>query len=226
MQALIHDLQRLREQRHVFEDRFQAGRVLADMLQAKYARKKSAIILAIPAGGVPVGMELRDALSLAFDLMIVRKLKIPDNPEAGFGAMTLEGKCFLNEALVSRLNLTSSRIEEEKKRVLSELENRNEIFREAHPAPEVTGKNVILADDGLASGFTMLASIKTVKSLGAERIIVAVPTAPRDSLRRLEYDVDEIFCPNIRSAPYFAVAEAYRCWRDLDEEEIRDFLGL
>ena len=118
------------------------------------------------------------------------------------------------------LQLSPSQIEAEKERVSLELEKRNELFRRGRPFPDLTGKKVILVDDGLASGFTMLASADRAKKAGALETAVAVPTAPQRSAELLLSEVDRIWCANIRTGPYFAVAEAYQNWYDLSEKEV------
>ena len=224
MNTTIYEIEELREQRQVFANRFEAGEILARMLESDYAHIENGMILAIPSGGVPVGIKLRETLALPLDLIIVRKLQIPGNTEAGFGAMTLNGSTFFNNSLLSRLGLSPAQVEAEKKRVAMELEKRNRLFRKGRPFPDIAGKRVILVDDGLASGFTMLASIDTVKKAGASETVVAVPTAPQSSVDRISGRVDKIYCANIRTTPYFAVAEAYLAWHDLDEEEVMELL--
>ena len=220
MKPEIFEIQELREQRQIFTDRFEAGETLGRMLQSKYAHREDGMILAIPSGGVPVGIKVRETLGLPLDLMIVRKLQIPGNTEAGFGAMTLDGTTFFNNDLLSQLGLSPSQIETEKRRVAMELKRRNRLFRQNRPFPDLAGKSVILVDDGLASGFTMLASIHMVKIAGASETAVAVPTAPQRSIDAISSEADKIYCANIRTKPFFAVAEAYRHWYDLDEEEV------
>jgi predicted phosphoribosyltransferase len=139
--------------------------------------------------------------------------------------MALDGTTFLNQTLVAELRLTPTRIEAEKRRVAMELERRNAMFRGGRPFPDLTGKRVVLVDDGLASGFTMLASLDTAKKAQARETVVAVPTAPQSAIDRILPEVDKIFCANIRTAPYFAVAEAYQYWYDLDEKEVIDLLS-
>jgi putative phosphoribosyl transferase len=225
MRTVIHEIEKFRDQRYLFNDRFEAGEILAKMLESEYAHIEEGMVLAVPAGGVPVGIRVRDILGLSFDLIIVRKLKIPGNPEAGFGAMTLDGKTFFNESLLAGLHLRDSQIEAEKTRVRSELENRNALFRRGRPFPDLAGKRVILVDDGLASGFTMLAAVHMVKKAGARETVVAVPTAPLRTIEHISAEADKIFCPNIRTAFRFAVAEAYRHWYDLDEKEVQTLLA-
>ena len=220
----IHDIEKFREKRQVFTDRFEAGEILGMMLQSEYNHAEKGMILAIPSGGVPVGIKVSEILGLPLDLLIVRKLQIPGNPEAGFGAMTLDGTAFYNEALLAELHLSPAQIEAEKKRVAIELGKRNNAFRKGRPLSDLSGKQVILVDDGLASGFTMLASIDMTKKAKARETVVAVPTAPQRSIDRILPEADEIYCANIRTTPYFAVAEAYRRWYDLSEKEVLDLL--
>ena len=222
--AEIHEMKNFRDDRHVFRDRADAGKMLAMMLQPEYPLPNGLMVLAIPSGGVPVGLMVSRSLNLPFDLVIARKLKIPDNPEAGFGAMAQDGTTFLNDRLLAGLHLSEAQIEEEKKRVAGELKKRNALFRHHRPFPSLAGKKVVLVDDGLASGFTMQAAIDMVKKAGVSQITVAVPTAPLRTVERISTVVDKIYCINIRTAPFFAVAEAYRHWHDLDEQEVTEML--
>jgi len=224
MKAELFEKKELRNEAHIFQDRFQAGQVLAEMLAPHYREAPEAAILAIPAGGVPVGSRISEELKIPFDLIIVRKIQIPGNAEAGFGAMTPEGSVFLNEELLSYLNLSPAQIEAQKNMVKKDLEERNRLFRAGRPFPDLSGKSVILVDDGLASGFTMMASVDTAKKKGAGRIAVAVPTAPLRSIKRIEHLVNEIYCANIRETAYFAVADAYKEWYDLSREEVLQLL--
>lgn len=220
MKARLHEIDEFRNRQYVFRDRSHAGKVLAAMLSPEYGKAKDTLVLAIPSGGVPVALELSDSLDCPMDLLIVRKLQIPGNPEAGFGAMTMEGAVFLNEPLLAELRLSRDQIEEEKRKVKVELEKRNDLFRKGRPFPHLDKRSVILVDDGLASGYTMTASIHEVKRKNAARTILAVPTAPLSAIRRIGDLVDEIYCPNVREGPFFAVAGAYEDWYDLDREEV------
>jgi putative phosphoribosyl transferase len=224
MKVSIYELKKFRDKRYVFADRWDAGLTLASMIRSTYGQIKDGIVLAIPSGGVPVGMKVSETLDLSFDLAIVRKLQIPGNPEAGFGAITLDGSVFINEPLLVELNLSQDQIEEEKKRVQDELTVRNNLFREGRPFPSLKGKSVIIVDDGIASGYTMLASVYMAKEQTTLKTIVAVPTAPMRSIEKVASKVDAVFCPNVRTAPYFAVAEAYRQWHDLSREEVIELL--
>jgi putative phosphoribosyl transferase len=225
MTAMVHEIKALRNRYHVFRDRLHGGEVLGQMLASEYKSSEGLIVLAIPSGGVPVGLKVRERLGCPMDLMIVRKLQIPGNTEAGFGAMTLDGSLFLNERLLSDLELTPSQIEKESQRVRSELSERNALFRKGKPLQDVTGKTVILVDDGLASGYTMMASVYETEKKQARRTVVAVPTAPMTTIHRLESGVDAIYCPNIREGLQFSVAGAYEKWHDLGRQEVVDLLA-
>jgi putative phosphoribosyl transferase len=225
MTAKVHEIRKLRNRYQVFRDRLHAGEVLGQMLAPEYKSGEGLIVLAIPSGGVPVGLKVRERLGCPMDLLIVRKLQIPGNTEAGFGAMTLDESLFLNERLLSDLALTPSQIEEETQKVRSELSERNALFRKGKPPQDVRGKTVILVDDGLASGYTMMASIYETEKKRAKRTIVAIPTAPMTSIHRLESGVDAIYCPNIREGLQFSVAGAYEKWHDLSRQEVMDMLA-
>ena len=222
--AKINEIRKYRNQIRVFEDRFEAGEVLSQMVSPKYKLKKGIIVLAIPSGGVPVGIKIAEKMQSSFDLVIVRKIQIPGNTEAGFGAMACDGSVFLNESLLQRIDVKPSQIEEQANIVKKELEKRNKMFRQGKPFPELTGKTVILVDDGLASGYTMMASIYMVKKMGARKTVIAVPTAPLRSLEEVETGVEEIYCANIRQGPVFAVADAYRHWYDLSQAKVMGLL--
>lgn len=218
MTATIIEDPDLRNKSFVFEDRVEAGEHLARMLQQ--FRGKDAIVLAIPSGGVPVGLAVSSYLELPFDLLIIRKIPIPGNTEAGFGAISLEGDMLLNESMVKMLGLSKEEIDELAEPVRAELQSRNRIFREGRPWPELKGKIVILVDDGLASGYTMMTAVRMVKRRGPSMVVVAVPTASLSTAKLLAPEADMIVCPNIRSGYSFAVADAYKNWYDLSKEEV------
>lgn len=211
-----------RNKTYVFKDRFDAGEILAKKLM--WYKGKNAYILAIPAGGVQVAYALARTLEFPADLALTRKIHIPWNKEAGFGAVTWDGVTILNDSLVVTLGLTKETIEkcihEEKKAI----ERRQEIFREKKPFPSLKNKVVILVDDGLASGFSMLATLISIKQKNPKEIVVAIPTASSDAIERIKPHADKIICLNIRSTPVFAVADAYQNWYDLDDEDVVDIL--
>ena len=219
MTAKIIEDQAYRDRVSVFRDRFEAGKLLADKLR-EYSDKKNVMILAIPAGGVPVGYIVAKQLSVPMDVMVVRKIQIPWNTEAGFGAVTWDSKIILNQGLVEQLGLTKEEIESSILSIKINIQERITKFRGEKPMPDLKDKVVILVDDGLASGFTMLAASRSVRERAPKKVIVAVPTASLGAIELLAPEVDEIVCLNIRSGPSFAVAEAYENWYDLTDEDV------
>jgi len=213
----------LKERLHVFKDRFHAGELLAEMLK-RHLSLEDAILLAIPAGGVPVGYEISCRLNIPMDIVIVRKLQIPWDPEAGFGAISSDGEIVLNERLVKRLGLSQEVVEEVAEKTLRTIKDRSEKFRRVKPMLEIRGKTAILVDDGLASGYTMLAAIRSTRKRNPRRVVVAVPTASTAAIELISREVDKVLCLNIRGGPFFAVADAYREWRDLSDEEVVEIL--
>jgi predicted phosphoribosyltransferase len=219
--SLVED-RRLRDKRYVFADRRDAGKLLSGNL-LKY-KGTDALILAIPSGGVPVATEIAKAIDRPMDLIIVRKLQIPFNPEAGFGAMGPDGEVILNEMLLSQLTLTGEAINVVIRATEKVIRKRNEIFRRGKSFPQCKDKCVIIVDDGLASGFTMLAAIRFIKRLEPSRVVVAVPTASERTLEAILPEVDELLCLNVRTGFSFAVADAYRNWYDLTDREVLSIL--
>ncbi len=208
----------------VFEDRNDAGIAAAELLLRHFGKRalQNAVVVAIPAGGVPVGLALARRLNAPFDLIFIRKLHFPDNPEAGFGAVTEHGALRINEALTARLPRQT--VEEVISMEQEALAKRIQILRRFAPPLSLTNRTAIIADDGLASGFTMLAAIEEARRRGANRVIVAVPTASEQAARRTAAVADAVVVPNLRSGPWFAVAEAYRHWRDLTLDEVAAML--
>jgi putative phosphoribosyl transferase len=221
MGTLLEDLD-LSGKTAVFKDRREAGQRLAARLSDRV--DGSAIVLAIPAGGVPVALPIAQSLRLPLDVLVVRKIQIPGNTEAGFGAIGPDGTVLLNDRIVEDLRLSAKEIEVQVSHAREVLERREALFRRGRPFPSLENRQVILVDDGLASGYTMLASAALVKARGASQVIVAVPTASRRTANFLLPEVDMLVCPNIRTGPIFAVADAYRHWYDLDDREVLDLL--
>jgi predicted phosphoribosyltransferase len=217
MGEIIED-KKLRNKVFVFEDREDAGRRLSEFL-SDY-RGSNSIVLAIPSGGVPVGKEIRDVLSLSLDLVIVRKIQIPWNPEAGFGAINLDGYVIFNDELLSHLELPEKVITSQIEKTKDTLRKRNELFRKGRELPSLEKKTAILVDDGLASGYTMIAAIEYVKKRNPAQIVVAVPTGSHRTVKKISPFVDILYCLNMREGFPYAVAEAYRNWYDLNEEEV------
>lgn len=213
----------LRNRTRVFVDRNDAGRRLAERLQGKAA--PDSLVLAIPSGGVPVGSEISTALGLDFDLVLVRKVQIPWNTEAGFAALNMDSDLFVNRQLLAGLKLSDAQIESQVDRTRAILEHRNRKFRQNKPFPGIAGRAVILVDDGLASGYTMKAAVAFLKKRKPASIAVAVPTGSAETVKMLLKEVDILCCLNIREGYPYAVASAYRNWHDLDDEDVIGILG-
>jgi putative phosphoribosyl transferase len=218
MKSNIIDLPELREQTHVFQDRTHAGHVLAKMLAAD--DKQAGIILAIPAGGVPVGVVMAEKTGLDFDVAVVSKITLPWNTEAGYGAVAFDGTVKLNKDILRRINLTAEDVKKGIEKTTAKVARRVPKLRGRQPFPDLGNRSAILVDDGLASGFTMRVAVAALRNAGAGRIVVAVPTAHRHSAEMIARDVEALYCANIRGGLSYAVASAYRHWSDVAEEDV------
>ena len=208
--------------RPLFNNRYDAGRQLAAKLN-EY-RGQQLKVLAIPNGGVPVGLEVALALEAELDLAISRKIPMPNNPEAGFGALAEDGTVILNEELVARLGLSSHQVYYQVNKVRAEIQKRNLLYRENRPLATVSGQIVIAIDDGLASGFTMLATVESLRKRQPKKIIVAVPVASASAHKRISKVADEVVTMMISTSQLFAVADFYQYWHDLGENEVMQCL--
>ena len=208
----------LKGKTRVFADREDAGRRLATALEG--LADPRGIVLAIPAGGVPVACAVAGAHRLPLDVLIVRKIQIPDNPEAGFGAIGPDGEVLLNERIVEDLRLSPKEIQAQVTKTQRVLQSREREFRKGRPQPELKDRQVILVDDGLASGYTMMAAVDFVRQKEAGQVIVAVPTASQRTVNLLQPTTDVLVCLNVRGGPVFAVADAYEQWYDLGDAEV------
>jgi predicted phosphoribosyltransferase len=218
----VDDDPRYRDKVGVFKDRQDAGNLLAGKLSQYAGKSESALVVAVPSGGVPVGYVVAKQLGLALDVVLVRKIPIPWEPEAGFGSLTFDGSVFLNEPLVANLGITQSQIAKSINAAKKMLEERTGKFADATKREllsRVAGKTILLVDDGLASGYSMLASVDSVRKRKPDSIIVAVPTASLTAVHLISPRVDKLIVLNLRTSPYFAVADAYAKWYDVPEDE-------
>ncbi|BAU73963.1 phosphoribosyltransferase [Metapseudomonas furukawaii] len=196
-------------------DRKAAGQALAPLLNA-YRGRANTLVLALPRGGVPVAYEIAMALGLRLDLMPVRKLGVPFHEELAMGAIASGGVRYLNTDVVNTHRIDGSTQEAAVERELKELNRRERAYRGDHPLPDLRDQQVILVDDGLATGATMRAAIQAVRDRGAARVIVAVPVAPSDTLAELREEVDEVACPFVPQ--WFS---AIGCWY-IDFSQVAD----
>lgn len=175
-------------------DRSSAGQALAHLLVA-YRQRPDVIVLALPRGGVPVAYEIASALQVRLDLMLVRKLGVPGHAELAMGAIASGGVRVLNRDVLAALHIDDATVDAVTAQESLELQRRDRAYRGERAPPLLDGQQVILVDDGLATGATMHAAIKAVRQQSPARIVVAVPVAPPDSVALLRRQVDEVICP-------------------------------
>ncbi len=206
-----------------FPNRSEAGRFLATKL-SRYAGSVDVIVLGLPRGGVPVAYEVAQALRVPLDVFIVRKLGVPGFEELAVGAIASGGVRVLNEEVADTLPNADEIIDAVTAKETAEIERREHEYRDGRPAPDLSGKIVILIDDGLATGATMRAAVKALRQRGAAKIVVAVPVGPPDTCREFEDLADEVVCA---SAPEFfqAVGQYYEDFSQTSDEEVRDLLA-
>jgi putative phosphoribosyl transferase len=214
-------------ERPMFKDRDDAGARLGEALAGRPWAKgpEQPLVLAIPRGGVPVGYHVARALRAQLDLVVPRKIQIPWEPEAGFGAVTSDGTVTLNEPLLARLNISSSEVRRLARSTVEEVHRREAAFRGDAPPPDVSGRPVVVVDDGIASGFTMIAALRSVRARGGGTLVGGGPCAPEDSIARVRPYADEVACLEVDGGWSFSVASHYERWWDLTDEEVLEYLG-
>lgn len=206
-----------------FRDRRDAGRVLAGLLE-HYRGRDDVVVVGLPRGGVPVAYEVATALNARLDVFLVRKLGLPQHEELAMGAIASGGVIVLNEEVVRGFRISPEVIREVAGREGRELARREQTYRDGRPMPDLTGRTVILVDDGLATGSSMRAAILALRRLRPARIVVAVPAAPSSTCEELRLEVDEVVCATTPS-PFFAVGQSYWDFPQTSDEEVRDLLG-
>lgn len=203
-------------------DREVAGRALAREL-APTADGREVLVLALPRGGVPVAVEIAKALRAKLDLMLVRKLGTPGRPELAMGAIAAGGPPILNEDVVRAYGITSDEIAKVEEREREEIARRDRAYRGQRPRPELEGRIVVLVDDGLATGATMRAAIRAAREGKAHKVVVAVPVAPRDTVRQLQSEADEVHCL-ATPEPFFAIGQWYRRFEQVPDERVTELV--
>jgi putative phosphoribosyl transferase len=206
----------------IFRNRAEAGRALAQRL-LKHAPKRP-IVLGLPRGGLPVAFEVAKALDAPLDALVVRKLGAPFQPELAIGAIASGGIRVLNDELVGTVTgIDEGVLDEIIARETAELQRRERILRDDRPFPDLSGRDVILVDDGLATGATMCAAIEAVRSMAPASVIVAIPTASASAVRRIESLADDVIC--LQSPPgFYAVGQSYADFAQTSDEEVRSLL--
>lgn len=203
----------------LFTDRHEAGRRLAERLLA--LKDKNPVVLALPRGGVPVGFEIARALAAPLDLVLVRKIGAPFQEELAVGAIA-DGEhpeLVTDPQLVAHLDISPEYLEEAKSAALEEIERRRRVYFGDRQPVEIAGRTAIVVDDGIATGATMLAALRATRRRRPARLVLAVPVAPRHTLKKLRQEVDETVCLDT-PADFFAVGQFYRQFPQLRDEEV------
>ena len=208
----------------IFVNRSEAGRSLAWRL-TKYANRYDVIVMGIPRGGVPVAFEIAEALHVPLDVFLLRKLGVPGDEEVAFGAIASGGVRVLDREIIRGLRLSALDVETVTAREEEELKRREIAYRGDRPAPSVAGQIVILVDDGIATGASLLAGIRALRQLRPAKIIVAVPVAPPEAIERLAYEVDEVVCV-ATPHPFRAVGLFYDDFSQVSDEEVLQLLTV
>jgi predicted phosphoribosyltransferase len=205
-----------------FQNRAEAGRFLADKLEA-YAGRKDVVVLGLPRGGVPVAFEVARRLGAPLAPFLVRKLGVPRHEELAMGAIASGGICILNGPLIENLDIAQRKIDEVIAREKLELTRREELYRVA-PMPELRGRIVILIDDGLATGASMRAAVTAAREHGPARIIVAAPVAARGTCQEFEAEAVEVVCAHT-PADFEGVGQWYEDFSQTTDDEVRELLA-
>jgi erythromycin esterase-like protein/predicted phosphoribosyltransferase len=212
-----------RSPRRVFRDRREAGRVLANLLSA-YRDRPEVVVLGLARGGVPVAWEVAAALHAPLDAFIVRKLGAPGHEEFAVGALASGGRVVVNDDVVRGLRITPQELRAIAEREGRELVRREAAYRGGHPPLDVTGKTVILVDDGLATGASMFAAVQALREAEPAQIVIAVPAAPESTCREFAGLVDDVVCASMPT-PFFAVGESFWDFRQVSDDEVRTLLA-
>lgn len=207
----------------LFKDRQDGGRQLAAQL-SKYRDQKDVLVLGLARGGVVTAFEVASGLNLPLNVIVVRKIGAPGNEELALGAIAEHGEGIFNEHLIGILGVPSDHLKKEIQRQKKILKERLDLYRGDTPAPVIKGKTVILVDDGIATGASMRVAIKSVRDGEAKKIVLAIPVAAPDSLRKIEKEVDEVVC--LSSPAFFeAVGAFYRVFDQTSDEEVIHLLA-
>lgn len=205
----------------MFNDRDEAGWMLVERLRGTDTEKP--IVLAIPRGGVEVGAAIARGLGCELDVVLSRKLRAPHQPELALGAVSESGEIYLNHFAAAMTDAGDAYIEAERKRQMGEIERRRAMFRAVRPQADLRGRTVIVADDGIATGATMIAALKTAQGAGAKELIVAVPVGAPDRIDALRPLCDRVECL-YEPTDFWAVGQFYRSFEQVSDERVVDLL--
>jgi putative phosphoribosyl transferase len=206
-----------------FRDRRDAGRVLAGEL-AQYRGRDGLLVLGLARGGVPVGWEVAAALNADFDVFLVRKLGVPQWPELAMGALASGGGVVMNDHVLSSLRISDEQVREVVDRETAELHRRERAYRGGRAVTDPRGRSVIVVDDGIATGASILAAVRAVRAAGAAAVVVAVPVGPRSVCQLLAEEADDMVCATMPDR-FEAVGQAFADFRQISDEQVRDLLA-
>jgi len=201
----------------LFRDRADAGQTLAACL--RQYKDRHVLVLGIPRGGVPVAAEVARELGAELDVIVARKLGAPGQPELAIGAVTANGGRFLNEDAIARIGVSDAYLKKVTEAEMAEARRREQRFRSGRPAPAIKDRIVILVDDGLATGATMRASVRSVRNAGPARLVVAVPVGSREACSALRTEADEVVCP-YEPELFWAVGLYYEHFEPTSDEDV------
>jgi putative phosphoribosyl transferase len=207
----------------IFRDRRDAGRVLAEELTI-YRDRDDVVVLGLARGGVPVGWEVAHCLGAPMDVFLVRKLGVPQWEELAMGAIASGGGVVVNEQLVARLNITEDALARAIERETSELRRRETAYRQGRPPPALGGATVLLVDDGIATGASMLVAVRAVRTSQPAQVVVAVPVGPAAACREISGEADAVVCATM-PAGFEAVGQVYADFHQVTDDEVRDLLA-
>jgi predicted phosphoribosyltransferase len=210
----------LANRRGVFRDRDEAGVMCAALLERHPELYEGALCGAIPSGGVAVAGPIARRFALPLLLLVARKVQVPGNTEFGMGAVAWDGRVILDRQLIAALGIGSASIETQIERARASVAERLERFLGGRPMPDLRGRRVLIVDDGLAGGSTVSVVLGALRAAGAGPLVTVVPTGHDRTVAMIAEASDAVVCPNVRGGDRFAVAEAYRAWRDLTEDEV------
>jgi len=208
----------------MFRDRIQAAHLLAQELK-RFENESAVLVVGLPRGGVPLARIVADALNADLDICLVRKLGVPWQPELALGALAEENVRVLDEGLVRECSLDPKELDRLIQNAQAEMQRRSTLYRGARPRASVSGRLVIVVDDGLATGSTMFAAVRALRKQGARRIVVAVPVAPTDTIRALEREADEVVCLEIHE-PFYSVGTWYEDFGQVDDRTVQEALAV
>ena len=206
-----------------FRDRREAGQVLARDLE-RYRGRQDLQVLGLARGGGPIGWEVAAHLQAPLDVCLVRKLGVPQHPELAMGAVATGGGVVLNEGLVRSLGIGPDQVQDAIERETAELHRREQAYRGGRPPLDLTGRTVILVDDGIATGASMVAAARSVRQAGAAQVVVAVPVGPASVFREFRDEADDVVC-STTPADFHAVGQVFTDFHQVGDDEVRAALA-